>query len=780
MDDEKLKETSELKVKRLPLIAIRGVSVFPHTEVRFEIDRERSVHAMESAMANGNMVFLAAQKDYDTDLPTAKEIYSVGTVARIKRVLKLPGERYRILVVGIERGKLKGMVQESPFFLADVRQMEPDPTVELTEAVQALMRTASSLFAEYKSTNKNFPAEEYHDLEPIDQPGELADYIGAQMDLKPEDSQKILRTSDPVKRLSTVIKLMNREIEIYKLESRLSSKLQTRISKSQKEQYLREQMRTIQEELGQDDDISSEVEEWRRKLKKLKLDEAVSSKIEKEIDKASKMPSYAQELYVIRNYIEWILDLPWNDSSETSTDLIKAKEVLDSDHYGLEKVKDRIIEYLAVQKLAGKDQGSILCLVGPPGVGKTSVARSIARASGRGFVHMSLGGVRDEAEIRGHRKTYIGAIPGRIISLIRDAGTRNPVFLFDEVDKIGSDYKGDPASALLEVLDPAQNKEFVDHYLEVPFDLSDVMFITTANTTETIPSPLLDRMEVIELSGYTEEEKLNIAKKYLVPKQIKANGLKSSDISIYQDAIKSVISGYTRESGVRNLEKQIGSICRKAARKKVEGQEGRFTVKAADLEEYLGKRKYHYDKLLGKNEVGVSTGLAWTSVGGETLFIETAVLPGSGKLELTGQLGDVMQESARAAISYIRAHCDRLGVDADFYKTKDIHIHIPEGATPKDGPSAGVTMCISAVSALSGRPVRKDVAMTGEISLRGKILPIGGLKEKSLAAHRMGISKVLVPAENKPDLEDIPKSVKDDMEFVLISSVDDAVREALI
>jgi ATP-dependent Lon protease len=600
------------------------------------------------------------------------------------------------------------------------------------------------------------------------------------MDLKPGESQKILANLDPARRLAAVIKLLVREAEIAKLEGQINEKLQTRMHKSQRDQYLREQMRTIQEELGQDDDIQSEVENWRKQLKKLKLSEAVAEKIEKEINRASKLPSYAPDLAVIRSYIEWIFDLPWNKYSKLNTDLHQAQQVLDEDHYGLEKVKDRILEYLAVQTLAKNEKSPIICLVGPPGVGKTSIAKSIARAQGRQFVRMSLGGVRDEAEIRGHRRTYVGAIPGRIMSAIRDCKSSNPVFLFDEVDKIGADFRGDPASALLEVLDPEQNKDFVDRYLEIPFDLSSVMFITTANTSSTIPRPLLDRMELIEISGYTEEEKLNIAKQYLVPKQITANGLKKKDISFQQGAIKEIISSYTRESGVRGLEKEISNVCRKVARKIVEGDTEKHIIKATNIEEYLGKKKVHYDKLLEKNEVGVATGMAWTAVGGETLFIETAVLPGSGHIQLTGQLGDVMQESARTAISFVRSASARLGIEENFYKEKDIHIHIPEGAVPKDGPSAGVTMCISVISALTGRPVRKNVAMTGEISLRGKILPVGGIKEKVLAAHRMGIKKILLPEENSQDIDDLPESVREHLEFVLLETADDAIREALI
>ena len=593
-------------------------------------------------------------------------------------------------------------------------------------------------------------------------------------------------------RLNIVIEFLTRENEILRLEDKISSKVKTQMNKSQREYYLREQIRAIQEELG-DENAEDEAAEWKKQLEALNLSPVVTKKVTQEISRFSKMASNSPDASVIRSYVEWILALPWNKRSEAEIDLLKAKKILDDDHYGLDKVKDRILEYLAVQVLLSQgkepavDKGPILCLVGPPGVGKTSIAKSIARSIGREFVHMSLGGVRDEAEIRGHRRTYIGAIPGRVISAIKECGSSNPVFLFDEVDKIGSDFRGDPASALLEVLDPEQNKEFVDHYLEVPFDLSGVLFITTANTTDTIPRPLLDRMEVISISGYTEEEKYNIAKKYLVPKQIKNNGLTPANISINSAAIHALINFYTRESGVRGLEKEIGNLCRKVARKVIEaqnasGEEGakaKFSITASNLDEYLGKKKFHYDKLLGKSEVGVATGLAWTIVGGDTLFIETAVLPGAGKLQLTGQLGDVMQESARAGISYIRSRCKQFKIDENFYKDKDIHIHIPEGATPKDGPSAGVTMCVSVISALTGRPVRKDVAMTGEITLRGQVLPVGGIKEKMLAAHRMGIKKVLLPEENKPDLDDLPETVRDEMEFVFLKKIDDAVKEAI-
>ena len=763
----------------MPLIPLRGLTVFPNMVLHFDIGREKSIVALERAMMLNQIVFLATQKNVDIELPTFKEIYSVGTVAKVKQMLKLPDGNIRVLVDGQYRGKSVSLSSDTPYFLVSVEAL-PDPEVEINADVLALMRTAVTQFLEFASLHPKLSSENRSGFEEIEQPGRLADIIASSMNLKSADAQKVLATTDPVKRLAKVVKLLTRETEILKIENKINTKVKTQMNKSQREYYLREQMRAIQEELGGGEDSGTEAEEWRKRLKKLKLDPAINKKVEKEIDQFSKMPGSTPEASVIRSYVETILDLPWNTEDKTELDINAAETILNEDHYGMEKVKDRILEYLAVQNLSKDNKAPILCLVGPPGVGKTSIARSVARATGRKFVHMSLGGVRDEAEIRGHRRTYIGSIPGRIMTLIKECGSKNPVFLFDEVDKIGADFRGDPASALLEVLDPEQNREFTDHYLEVPFDLSKVLFITTANGTDTIPRPLLDRMEVLELSGYTLEEKYNIARKYLVPKQIKANGLTTRLIAFSKSAIIGIINSYTRESGVRGLEKTIGSICRKVARSVVAGDTEKKTIKASDLESYLGKQKYHYDKLLGKNEVGVATGLAWTTVGGETLFIETAVAPGSGHLQLTGQLGDVMQESAKAAISYIRSHCKTLGVDENFYKEKDLHIHIPEGAVPKDGPSAGITMCISVISALTGRPVRKDVAMTGEITLRGSILPVGGIKEKVLAAHRMGIRKVLLPVDCKPDLDELPATVRDSMEFVLISTVSDAVKEALI
>ena len=613
------------------------------------------------------------------------------------------------------------------------------------------------------------------------------------MDIKTEDKQEILALTDVVERLEKVSSFIAREIEIIKIENDINQKVKQKLTENQKEYYLREQIKTIQHELGQDESLDEEVEKWLKRLDELKLEPKIHEKIEKEIKRMLRLQASSPDASVLRNYIECILELPWNTSTKDKIDLVKTKKILDDEHYGLEKVKDRIIEYLAVMSLSKDFKGPIICLVGPPGVGKTSIAKSIATSLNRKFVRMSLGGVRDEAEIRGHRRTYVGAIPGRIITSIRDCGVNNPVFLFDEIDKVGSDYRGDPASALLEVLDPEQNKDFKDHFLDVPFDLSKVLFITTANNTDTIPRPLLDRMELITLSSYTEEEKVEIAKQHLVPKQIKENGLKPEEINISEGAIRSIVNYYTREAGVRDLEREIGSVCRKVARKVVESGElkGRkakksdaklktYRITAGNIESYLGKKKAHYDIVEGDNEVGVTTGLAWTSVGGDTLFIETTVMDGSGKLVLTGQLGDVMQESAKAGLSVIRSRSKQLGIDDDFYKEKDIHIHIPEGATPKDGPSAGVTMCTSMVSALTGIPVRKDLAMTGEITLRGNVLPVGGIKEKMIAAHRAGVKVVLLPEENLKDLDELPSNVRNDMTFKGMKVIDEVLAEALV
>lgn len=764
----------------LPMIPLRGLSVFPNMVLHFDIGREKSINALEKAMVMNQYIFLASQKDDNTDLPTPDDFYHIGTVGKIKQMLKLPGDSIRVLVEGVCRGEIEEVMFEVPYFKCMIRKIE-EPVYPGDDAeAEALMRTVLSNFDEYININRNLAPEIFATVVTIEDPGRMADMIASHLEIKLEDKQVLLETLDPKERLEKLNSILTKEIEILNIEQEISGRVKSQINKNQREYYLREQMRAIQEELGVAEDVEDEVEGFMETLESLNLEEKTKKKVEKEIERFSKMQSSSAEANVSRSYIETILSLPWNNESEDNIDLNKAEDILNEDHYGLDKVKERVLEYLAVMQLSKSLKGPILCLVGPPGVGKTSIARSIARSIGREFVRMSLGGVRDEAEIRGHRRTYIGAIPGRVISAIKDAGTKNPVFLFDEVDKIGADYKGDPASALLEVLDPEQNRDFTDHYLEVPFDLSKVMFITTANTTGTIPRPLLDRMEVIEVSGYTEEDKLNIAERYLVPKQTEENGLTKKNISFTEKGLRTIINYYTRESGVRNLEREIGNLCRKVARNVVCGETKKTSITGKKVEEMLGKKRFRFDIIKGEKEVGVTTGLAWTVVGGDTLFIETVAVPGSGKLALTGQMGDVMQESARAGISYIRSVSKKLGIEEDFYKKYDLHIHIPEGAIPKDGPSAGVTMCTALISTLTDTPVRKDIAMTGEITLRGKVLPVGGIREKVMAAHRAGIRKVLLPKDNEVDIQDIPEVVRNDMEFVLLKNVNDALKEVLV
>lgn len=779
-DDQITENVTDADEMQLPMIPLRGLSVFPNMVLHFDIGREKSINALEKAMVTNQHIFLASQKDDGTDLPTPEDFYHVGTVGKIKQMLKLPGDSIRVLVEGVCRGAIEDVMFEVPYFKCRIRKIEePEYPADDAEA-EALMRTVLSNFDEYINLNRNLAAEIFASVVTIEDPGRMADMIASHLEIKLEDKQRLLETIDPKERLETLNTMLTKEIEILNIEQDISSKVKSQINKNQREYYLREQMRAIQEELGVSEDVEDEVAGFTEQLEKLDLEEKTKEKVEKEISRFSKMQPSSAEATVSRNYIETILGLPWNTESEDNIDLNKAEEILNEDHYGLDKVKERVLEYLAVMQLSKGLKGPILCLVGPPGVGKTSIARSIARSIGREFVRMSLGGVRDEAEIRGHRRTYIGAIPGRIIGSIKDCGTKNPVFLLDEVDKIGADYKGDPASALLEVLDPEQNKDFTDHYLEVPFDLSKVMFITTANTTSTIPRPLLDRMEVLEVSGYTEEDKLQIAEKYLVSKQVKENGLTKSNISFTETGLRTLINYYTRESGVRNLEREIGNLCRKVAKNVVCGDTKKVSITGKKVQELLGKKRFRFDIIKGETEVGVTTGLAWTVVGGDTLFIETTAVPGNGKLVLTGQMGDVMQESAKAGLSYIRSVSKKLKIDEDFYKKYDLHVHIPEGAIPKDGPSAGVTMCTAIISTLTGIPVRKDIAMTGEITLRGKVLPVGGIREKVMAAHRAGIRKVLLPAENDVDIQDIPEVVRNDMEFVLLRNVDDALKEVLV
>lgn len=765
---------------KYPMIPLRGLSIFPHMVLHFDIGREKSINALEEAMMNEQYIFLVSQKDENTDLPVGKDFYKIGAVAKVKQMLKLPGDSIRVLVEGISRAKIIDITIENPYFQCEVDENIEIETEKISEREEALMRMTLDAFEEYISMSEKIPNEVYNTLNGIERGGKLADIITSHMKLTLEAKQEVLEELDTIERLEKVYATIVKEVEIMGIELDINKKVKDQMNKNQREYYLKEQMRAIQGELGFDGDVEDEVSRWQEQLKSLELGEKTREKVEREIERFMQMQPSSAEAGVSRTYIETILDLPWNTLSDEEIDIKVAERILEEDHYGLEKVKERILEYLSVIELSKGLKGPIICLVGPPGTGKTSIAKSIAKATGRNFVRMSLGGVRDEAEIRGHRRTYIGAIPGRLINNIKEAGTRNPLFLLDEVDKIGSDFKGDPSSALLEVLDPEQNKDFTDHYLEVPFDLSKVMFIATANSLDTIPGPLLDRMEVINVLGYTEEEKVQIGKKYLVPKKIEEHGLTKAQFSITDKAIHDLINYYTRESGVRNLEREIANLVRKVAKKIVTGEKSEYKIKPSEIEKLLGKKKFRYDKITGKSEVGVVTGLAWTAVGGDTLFIETSAVPGTGKLSLTGQLGDVMQESAKTGISYVRSVANKHGINQNFYKEKDIHVHVPEGAVPKDGPSAGVTMCVAMVSTLTSTPVRKDVAMTGEVTLRGNVLPVGGIREKVLAAHRAGVKKVLLPFDNARDIDEIPEKVREQLELVPIKNVNQALKEALI
>lgn len=766
----------------LPLIPLRGLSIFPYMILNFDIGREASLKALDEAMLAHELVFLTSQKEAEIDEPTEEDFYHVGTICKVKQMIKLPGDTVRVLVEGISRGTIREVNQDKGYFEAIIDEIIYDEDeLRNNMDIEALVRNVLDSFEEYINIGNRVSPEILISLEEIRNPDRFVDTIASNIYLKPEQKQEILEEFDITKRLELLYSILLEEIEILKIEKKITLRVKKQMNKVQKEYYLREQLKAIQKELGDEEDISSESQELREKLKKIKAPKETKAKIEKEIDKFSKISPASPDISVSRNYLDTIFSLPWNKETKDKLDIKKAREVLDKEHYGMEKVKERILEFLAVRSLSKSLKGPIICLVGPPGVGKTSIAKSIAASLNRKFVRISLGGVRDEAEIRGHRRTYVGAIPGRIINGVKEAGTKNPVFLLDEIDKMASDYKGDISSAMLEVLDPEQNKNFVDHYLEIPFDLSKILFVTTANSLSTIPGPLLDRMEIIELSGYIEEEKLNIAQKYLLAKQIEENGLKEGFVKIDDETMRDIINYYTREAGVRTLERTIGKICRKVAKKYVEDPTlTEVVVKKEDLEEYLGKDKYSFDLAGVKPEIGMVTGLAWTAVGGVTLNVEVNVLKGKGHVVLTGQLGDVMKESAQTAISYIRSISDRFDIPDDFYQTKDIHIHIPEGATPKDGPSAGVTMATAVISALTKIPVRCDVAMTGEITLRGRVLPVGGIKEKLLAAHRAGIKKVLLPEECKAQLDEIPQNVKDQMEFVLVKHLDEVLEHALV
>ena len=766
------------ELKYIPVVPMRGMVLFPHMTLNFDAAREMSVKALEAAAANKSMILLVAQKDINIDKPSFEDLYNMGTLAVVNQLMRMPGGVTRVIVRGLKRAIIADSSVEGDYLKAGVYECENmyDSNTPVREAYVKRLRKS---YEEYFSQNPKLSADNFMRVMSVREPGELCDTISADIELDFESKQKILEEVEVYKRIEMLIVAIQNQLEVLRIERQIAQKVKERIDKNQREYYLREQLRVIQEELGDGDSVKEESEEYKKKINKLKTSKDIKEKLLKEADRFSKMSPTSSESSVIRNYLDTVLELPWNKASKENFDIGNARRVLDEDHYGLEKVKERIIEYLAVRRLTNGKSSTILCLAGPPGVGKTSVAKSVARALNRKYVRISLGGIHDESDIRGHRKTYIGAMEGRIMSAMKEAKTKNPLILLDEVDKMGVDYKGDPSAALLEVLDYEQNSAFRDHYIEVPFDLSDVLFITTANTTDTVSRPLLDRMEVIELSGYTSHEKFHIAKDYLVKKAVKNNGLKESQISIADTAIKKIIEHYTREAGVRKLEQHIGKICRKAAKQLLETKKKSVKVTAKNLEEYLGKERFHFDAMNEHDEIGIARGLAWTSVGGETLSVEVNVMPGNGKVELTGKLGDVMKESASAAISYIRANSKELGISDTFHRTKDIHIHVPEGAVPKDGPSAGITMATAVVSALKESPVRNDIAMTGEITLRGRVLPIGGLKEKSLAAYRAGITDIIIPEENKPDIDDIPQEIRKKLNFIPVSSMDTVLENAL-
>jgi ATP-dependent Lon protease len=775
----KFEEIAAAPVKEsLPLLPLRGMIVFPFMVVPLDVGRDKSISALEEAMIHERLIVLAAQRQAKVNDPDQDDIYEMGTMAEIKQLLKLPDGTIRVLVEGLRRVRVEKYIQVDPYYmvhLAEVIEVE-----EKNVETEALMRSTLYQFEQYIKMSKKVPPEVMVSVNNIEDPGRLADIIASHLNLKVEDKQQILEAVSARTRLEILCSFLVKEIDILEMERKIHLRVRKQMEKTQKEYYLREQMKAIQKELGDADERTAEVEELKGKLAKLILPQEAEEKVLKEIDRLSKMPPMSAEAVVVRNYIDWLLALPWTVLTEDRLDVNSAEEILNEDHYGLEKVKERILEYLAVCQLTKQLKGPILCLIGPPGVGKTSLAKSVARALNRKFVRFSLGGVRDEAEIRGHRRTYVGAMPGKIIQIMKQAGSKNPVILLDEIDKMSTDFRGDPSSALLEVLDPEQNCAFGDHYLEVPFDLSKVLFITTANTFHNIPRPLLDRMEIISIAGYTEEEKLEIAKRHLLPKKIQEHGLTDHDLIMPDTMVRQIINGYTRESGVRNLERELAAVCRKTAREIVQTSKKPIRVNKNTLNKFLGASKYHHNLAEEMDQIGLATGLAWTEVGGEILLIEVTLVKGKGQLILTGKLGEVMRESAQAAFSYIRSRAKELGIEEDFNERLDIHIHIPEGAIPKDGPSAGITIATAIVSALTAQPIRKDVAMTGEITLRGRVLPIGGLKEKILAAHRSGIKRIIIPKENEKDLEEIPDNVARKVTIVLVESMDEVWREALV
>ena len=766
-------------ITTMPVLALRGLTIFPNMLLHFDVGRGTSIKALDEAMAEGLPIFLVAQRDLTVEEPGEKDLYPIGTVSTVKQILRLPGENVRVMVEGSSRGKLVSLSKTTPFLQGEVEVLSVPEHTRNTPRTEALIRSTYELFERYAELSPRMTGDVLISVLSSEDPGYIADYIAQNIAMRASDKQAILEELHPVRRLSKLAHALGREVSILELEQEVQSKVREQLADNQRDYVLREQLKVLRQELGEGENGDSEQDEYRARIEKAGLPEEAAKKAEKELARLSKQPFGSAEATVIRNYLDVLLDLPWNKRTKERTDVAAARKILDADHYGLQKVKERILEFLAVRQLAPELKGQVICLVGPPGVGKTSIAMSVARATGRKLTRISLGGVHDEAEIRGHRKTYVGAMPGRIIDGIRRAGSHNPLLLLDEIDKLASDIHGDPASALLEVLDGEQNSTFRDNFLEVPFDLSEVFFITTANTTDTIPRPLLDRMEVIELTSYTDEEKLQITKEHLLAKERKRHGLKKSQLKLTDDAIRALITGYTRESGVRVLERRVAALCRKAAMKIISEDVKQVSLTASDLEEFLGPRRYHPDHRETGKLVGVVNGLAWTQVGGEMLQVEVNVVPGSGKVELTGNLGDVMKESARAALSYIRSRTQRLGIEEDFYKTKDIHVHFPEGAVPKDGPSAGITITTAMVSALTGAPVRQDIAMTGEVTLRGRVLAIGGLREKTMAALRNGMKTVLIPADNVGDLEEIDQTVRAALHFVPVEHVDQVLSVVL-
>ncbi|TPV43796.1 endopeptidase La [Bacillus dicomae] len=762
----------------VPLLPLRGVLVYPTMVLHLDVGRDKSIQALEQAAMDENIIFLAMQKEMNIDDPKEDDIYSVGTVAKVKQMLKLPNGTLRVLVEGLHRAEVVEFIEEENVVQVSIKTVTEEVEDDLEE--KALMRTLLEHFEQYIKVSKKVSNETFATVADVEEPGRLADLIASHLPIKTKQKQEILEIISVKERLHTLISIIQDEQELLSLEKKIGQKVKRSMERTQKEYFLREQMKAIQTELGDKEGKGGEVEELREKIEQSGMPEETMKAALKELDRYEKLPASSAESGVIRNYMDWLLALPWTEATEDMIDLAHSEEILNKDHYGLEKVKERVLEYLAVQKLTNSLKGPILCLVGPPGVGKTSLARSIATSLNRNFVRVSLGGVRDESEIRGHRRTYVGAMPGRIIQGMKKAKSVNPVFLLDEIDKMSNDFRGDPSAALLEVLDPEQNHNFSDHYIEEPYDLSKVMFVATANTLSSIPGPLLDRMEIISIAGYTELEKVHIAREHLLPKQLKEHGLRKGNLQVRDEALLEIIRYYTREAGVRTLERQIAKVCRKAAKIIVTAERKRIVVTEKNVVDLLGKHIFRYGQAEKTDQVGMATGLAYTAAGGDTLAIEVSVAPGKGKLILTGKLGDVMKESAQAAFSYIRSRAEELQIDPNFHEKNDIHIHVPEGAVPKDGPSAGITMATALISALTGIPVSKEVGMTGEITLRGRVLPIGGLKEKTLSAHRAGLTKIILPAENEKDLDDIPESVKENLTFVLASHLDEVLEHALV